>query len=69
MRFLSWLAAMAILAASLTTASADPLTIRVSWVVVPNNLPPILFAKPGIARHQGPILHDGCDPLFRARRK
>ena len=53
MRFLSWLAAMAILAASLTTASADPLTIRVAWVVVPNNLPPILFAKPGIARHQG----------------
>ncbi len=53
MRFLSWIAATAILAASLATASADPLPIRVAWVVVPNNLPPILFAKPGIARHQG----------------
>jgi len=53
MRFLSWIAALATLAASLTTASADPLKIRVAWVVVPNNLPPILFAKPGVARHQG----------------
>ena len=44
---------MAILIASVATASADPLKIRVAWVVVPNNLPPILFAKPGIARHQG----------------
>ncbi len=53
MRFLSWIAAVAVLAASLATTSADPLNIRVAWVVVPNNLPPILFAKPGIARHQG----------------
>ncbi|HXP75674.1 MAG TPA: ABC transporter substrate-binding protein [Stellaceae bacterium] len=52
MRFLSYIAAAAILAASLATASADPLNIRVAWVVVPNNLPPILFAKPGIAHHQ-----------------
>jgi NitT/TauT family transport system substrate-binding protein len=53
MRFLLWIAAAAILALSLGAASADPLKIRVAWVVVPNNLPPILFAKPGIARHQG----------------
>jgi len=53
MRLLSWIAFAAILAANLTTACAEPAKIRVAWVVVPNNLPPILFAKPGIARHQG----------------
>jgi sulfonate transport system substrate-binding protein len=53
MRFRCWIAVAAILAASVATASADPLKIRVAWVVVPNNLPPILFAKPGIARHEG----------------
>jgi len=47
-----WIAATVILAASVASASADPLKIRVAWVVVPNNLPPILFAKPGLARHQ-----------------
>jgi len=53
MRLASWIAAGAILFASLAAGAAEPLNIRVAWVVVPNNLPPILFAKPGIARHQG----------------
>lgn len=53
MRIFLWIAVTAILAANVATASADPLNIRVAWVVVPNNLPPIMFAKPGIARHQG----------------
>lgn len=53
MRVLLWIAVTAILAMSPTTVRADPPKIRVAWVVVPNNLPPILFAKPGIARHQG----------------
>jgi hypothetical protein len=48
MRLLLWLTAAAMLLASATTVPADPLKIRVAWVVVPNNLPPILFAKPGI---------------------
>ena len=30
-----------------------PLNIRVSWVAVPNNLPPFMFKKPGIPRHYG----------------
>jgi sulfonate transport system substrate-binding protein len=35
-------------------ASAQgPLNIRVSWVAVPNNLPPFLFKKPGIPKHYG----------------
>ena len=31
----------------------EPLNIRVSWVAVPNNLPPFMFKKPGIPRHYG----------------
>lgn len=53
MRLMQWVAAAALLVASLAAASAEPLKIRVAWVVVPNNLPPILFAKPDLARHQG----------------
>jgi sulfonate transport system substrate-binding protein len=33
--------------------SADPLKIRLAWAVVPSELSPILFVKPGIARHVG----------------
>lgn len=33
--------------------AAEPLTIRVGWGVLPGELPPILFAKQGIARHLG----------------
>jgi NitT/TauT family transport system substrate-binding protein len=32
---------------------ADPVKIRLAWAVVPAELSPILFAKPGIARHVG----------------
>ena len=32
---------------------AEPLKIRLAWAVVPSELSPILFAKPGIARHVG----------------
>ena len=53
MRVLLGIALAAFLAAGLTTARAEPAKVRVAWVVVPNNLPPILFAAPGVARHQG----------------
>ncbi|HEY1363846.1 MAG TPA: ABC transporter substrate-binding protein [Xanthobacteraceae bacterium] len=33
--------------------SAEPLKIRLAWAVVPAELSPILFVKPGIARHAG----------------
>src|SRR6266545_184486 len=33
--------------------SAEPLKIRLAWAVVPSELSPILFVKPGIARHVG----------------
>jgi sulfonate transport system substrate-binding protein len=35
------------------TAGAQPVNIRVSWVAVPNNLPPFMFKKPGIPKHYG----------------
>jgi sulfonate transport system substrate-binding protein len=34
-------------------SSAEPLKIRLAWAVVPSELSPILFAKPGVARHVG----------------
>jgi len=34
-------------------ARAEPLKLRIGWVVVPASLEPIYFAKPGIALHNG----------------
>src|SRR5260370_8948378 len=34
-------------------ADAEPVKIRAGWVVAPASLIPVLFAKPGLARHQG----------------
>jgi sulfonate transport system substrate-binding protein len=34
-------------------ANADPLNIRISWVAVPNNLPPLFMAKPEMMQHAG----------------
>ncbi len=34
-------------------ANADPLNIRISWVAVPNNLPPLFMAKPQMMQHAG----------------
>ena len=38
-------------ALSSTAYAADPVKIRVGWIVMPSNLAPILFAKEGIGRH------------------
>jgi len=32
---------------------AEPLKIRIGWIVTPGELTPILFAHPGLARHEG----------------
>ena len=34
-------------------ANAEPLNIRISWVAVPNNLPPLFMAKPQMMQHAG----------------
>lgn len=36
-----------------TARAQEPVKIRVSWVAVPNNLPPFMFRKAGLAKHQG----------------
>lgn len=46
------LAAIAMLAAG-TASAQQPVKIRVSWVAVPNNLPPLLFLKKDIAKNFG----------------
>lgn len=51
---------------------AEPVKIRIAWMAVPTNLPPILFAKPGIAKHLGqsydvePIRFPGSAPMITA---
>jgi NitT/TauT family transport system substrate-binding protein len=44
--------AVALLLGSVS-ANADPLNIRISWVAVPNNLPPLFMAKPQMMQHAG----------------
>jgi len=48
----AFVAAVALLV-GLTAAQADPLPLRVGWVVCPPELTPVLLAPPGVARHLG----------------
>lgn len=34
-------------------AHAEPLKIRIGWIIAPASLVPIMFAEPGVARHNG----------------
>jgi sulfonate transport system substrate-binding protein len=43
----------AVLGGGVSASRAEPATIRISWVVVPGELTPIMFAPPGLARHEG----------------
>lgn len=46
--------ALALLLAFLGVARAyEPVPIRIGWVVVPSDLAPLMFAKPGLAPHAG----------------
>jgi sulfonate transport system substrate-binding protein len=49
------IAAMAIMVALASAAAraAEPVKIRVGWLLVPAEITPILFPEPGIARHEG----------------
>jgi len=49
----SALVAAIVLAFALPTAQAEPLKLRVGWVVAPPELTPVLLAPPGVARHLG----------------
>jgi sulfonate transport system substrate-binding protein len=41
------------LAALAPPASAEPVKIRIGWITAPASLVPMLFLKPGIAKHNG----------------
>lgn len=53
-------------------AAADPIKLRVGWVNTPSQLPPIMFAKEGIARHVGrsytmqPIRFTGTPAMLKS---
>jgi sulfonate transport system substrate-binding protein len=52
--------------------AADPVKIRVAWIVPASNIASILFAKPGIAQHLGksytmePLRFQGTPPMITA---
>ena len=64
-------AAVAMLATSFA-AHADPLKIRLAWIVPVANIAPILFAKEGIAKNLGktytiePVRFQGTPPMITA---
>ncbi len=45
--------ALALAVGSTSGTRADPVNIRIAWVVAPAALSPILFAPPGVAKHLG----------------
>jgi sulfonate transport system substrate-binding protein len=48
------LAAVAVMATALSTpAAAQPVKIRIGWITAPASMVPLLFLKPGIAKHYG----------------
>jgi sulfonate transport system substrate-binding protein len=61
-RVVATILAFLLLAAS--ARAAEPVTIRAGWIVTPASLVPILFAKEGIARHQG--ISYRLEPVFIA---
>ena len=44
---------LALLNGATPLAAAEPVRIRMSWILTPGELAPILFAHPGLARHEG----------------
>jgi len=52
-RGLAGAAALTFVLASACPSQAEPVKIRIGWIVSPASLIPIMFAKPGIAQHLG----------------
>src|ERR1700691_1134545 len=48
-----FIATLPLLAALALPSVAEPVKIRVGWLLVPAEITPILFPAPGIARHEG----------------
>jgi len=72
MRATNLLAAAAVIAGFAATASADPVKIRDGWIVPVSNLASILFAKDGVAKHNGqsyvmePVRFQGSPQMMTA---
>jgi NitT/TauT family transport system substrate-binding protein len=45
--------AAALILALIQSAAAEPVKIRIGWITAPASLVPMLFLKPGIAKHNG----------------
>jgi sulfonate transport system substrate-binding protein len=43
----------AVLSSGVAQSNADPAKLRISWVLVPGELTPIMLAPPGVAKHAG----------------
>jgi NitT/TauT family transport system substrate-binding protein len=52
-RFAQVFSFIGLLTGAFDALAAEPLKIRMSWVIAPGELAPILFAHPGLARHEG----------------
>ena len=52
-RFQKYAAAVVALLALAGIAQAEPVKIRISWVAVPNNLPPLFMEKPDLMTRSG----------------
>jgi hypothetical protein len=50
-----------LLTGAFDACAAEPLKIRMSWVITPGELAPILFVQPGLARHEG--LSTSVEPI------
>src|SRR4051812_49467180 len=44
---------LALIVAPVRPAVAEPVKIRIGWITAPASLVPMLFLKPGIAKHHG----------------
>ena len=70
--FLTGAAAAAAMLASTFAAKAEPLKIRIAWIIPAANIAPTLFAKPGIAKNLGktyvlePVRFQGTPPMITA---
>ncbi len=50
---LCWALIASLTVALLRPAAAEPVKIRIGWIVAPASMVPLLFLKPGVAKHHG----------------
>lgn len=69
---IGFVASAFLIAGLMTAKAAEPVKIRIAWMAAPANLAPILFAKPGVAKHLGksytvePVRFNGSPQMITA---